>query len=62
MRFCNFAMVQLGETVPVSIGGFVDAAVFAPAAEERVDSGGCDGLVLARTETNEVCCCEVSRQ
>ena len=44
-------MVQLGESVPVSIGGFVDAAVFAPAAEERVDSGGCDGLVLARTET-----------
>jgi len=44
----------LGQLVPVGIGGFVDAAGFAPTAEQGVDAGGRDGLVLARTETDEI--------
>lgn len=44
----------LGQLVPVGIGGFVDAAGFAPTAKQRVDAGGRDGLVLTRSETDEI--------
>ena len=40
--------------MPVGIGGFVDAAGFAPTAKQGVDAGGRDRLVLARTETDEI--------
>ena len=46
--------VSLSESVPVGISGFVDAAKFAPTAEERVDAGRRDRLVLARSQTDEV--------
>ena len=45
---------RLGQLVPVGIGGFVDAAGFAPTAKQRVDAGRRDGLVLARSETDEI--------
>ena len=38
----------------MGIGGFVDAAKFAPTAEERVDAGRRDRLVLTRSQTEEV--------
>ena len=40
--------------MPVGIGGFVDATGFAPTAKQRVDAGGRDGLVLTRSETDEI--------
>ena len=38
----------------MGIGGFVDAAEFAPATEERIDAGRRDRLVLTRSQTDEV--------
>lgn len=31
-KMCDFAMMQLGESVPFAIGGFINTADFAPAA------------------------------
>ena len=38
----------------MGIGGFVDTTEFAPTAEERVDAGWRDRLVLTRSQTDEV--------
>lgn len=38
----------------MGISGFVDTAEFAPTAEERVDAGRRDRLVLTRLQTDEV--------
>jgi len=38
----------------MGIGGFVNATEFAPTAEERVGAGWRDGLVLTRSQTDEV--------
>ena len=63
VQFCNLCnrgdlnsppRFLLLKSFPFAIGGFVDAAEFAPATEERIDAGRRDRLVLTRSQTDEL--------